>query len=46
MKVQQPFAYGENANHIFTSNPDYAWVFEEYLDWLEAHFEATKNKAP
>ncbi|MBO4383101.1 MAG: alpha/beta hydrolase [Clostridia bacterium] len=28
----------EGANHIFTSNPDYAWVFEEYLDWLEAHF--------
>ena len=28
----------EGANHIFTNKPEYNWVFEEYLTWLDEHF--------
>ena len=28
----------EGANHIFTNHPEYAWVFDEYLTWLDEHF--------
>ncbi len=28
----------EGANHIFTNKPEYAWVFDEYLTWLDLHF--------